>query len=106
MNLKTNGLRRYVVSVLAMVSLFWTSGCATLAHRSSASGQRVNATADCAGHGDTCPWLIGDALLLLPGVVPGVIAFAVDFGTGAWRHDGHADHARPSRDATVANVRE
>lgn len=34
-------------------------------------------------------WLIGDAGLLFLGVVPGVIALGVDFGSGAWRkfHD-------------------
>ena len=30
-------------------------------------------------------WLIGDAVLLLFGILPGLIAFGVDFGTGAWR---------------------
>jgi hypothetical protein len=34
-------------------------------------------------------WLIGDGLLLFVFIIPGVVAFAVDFGTGAWRrlHD-------------------
>jgi len=31
------------------------------------------------------PWLLGDAELLLPGLVPGLIAFGIDFYTGAWR---------------------
>lgn len=31
------------------------------------------------------PWLLGDAVLLLPGLVPGLIAFGIDFYTGAWR---------------------
>lgn len=31
------------------------------------------------------PWLIGDAAWLLLGVVPGLVALGVDFGTGAWR---------------------
>ncbi len=30
-------------------------------------------------------WLIGDAVLCIPFFFPGLIAFAVDFGTGAWR---------------------
>ncbi len=34
---------------------------------------------------DPDPWLLGDAALLIPFVVPGVIAFGVDFATGAWR---------------------
>lgn len=31
------------------------------------------------------PWLLGDAALLLAGIWPGVVGFAVDFGTGSWR---------------------
>ena len=31
------------------------------------------------------PWLLGDTALLIPFIIPGVIAFGVDFGTGAWR---------------------
>ena len=31
------------------------------------------------------PWLIGDAALLIPFIIPGVIAFGIDVGTGAWR---------------------
>ncbi len=32
------------------------------------------------------PWLLGDVALLFAGVVPGVIALAVDFSNGAWRN--------------------
>ena len=32
------------------------------------------------------PFLLGDAALLLVGVVPGVVALAVDFATGSWRY--------------------
>ena len=32
------------------------------------------------------PWLIADGVLLLFFVVPGVVAFGIDFGTGAWRN--------------------
>ncbi len=31
-------------------------------------------------------WLIGDCVLLLVFVIPGLIALGVDFGTGAWRN--------------------
>lgn len=31
------------------------------------------------------PWLLGDAGLLLFGVVPGLVAFGIDAATGAWR---------------------
>ena len=36
-------------------------------------------------HYDPDPWLIGDGVLLLFFIIPGVIALGVDFGTGAWR---------------------
>jgi hypothetical protein len=58
-----------------------TSGCCTIAH----SGE-IETWDDNTGGGEACPWLIGDALLLIPGIVPGVIAFVVDFATGEWRH--------------------
>lgn len=32
------------------------------------------------------PFLLGDAALLLVGVVPGVVALGVDFATGSWRY--------------------
>ncbi len=31
------------------------------------------------------PWLIADTALLLLGIIPGLIALGVDFGTGTWR---------------------
>lgn len=91
----TSGLRRVVASLLIVSHLCLSSGCATLAHRSSASGQREQSTANCDGSGRVCPWLLGDASLLLPGIVPGVIAFIVDYRTGAWRHTdaGHVTTA-------------
>ncbi|MEW6744552.1 MAG: hypothetical protein AB1486_17495 [Planctomycetota bacterium] len=35
---------------------------------------------------DADPWLIGDAALLVLGIVPGLVALGIDFGTGAWRN--------------------
>lgn len=35
---------------------------------------------------DPDPWLIGDAALFLLGILPGVVALGVDFGTGSWRN--------------------
>ena len=32
------------------------------------------------------PWLVADGVLLFFFIVPGVVAFGVDFGTGAWRN--------------------
>ena len=81
-----NEVRRTVAVLLIASHLALCSGCATLAHRSSVTGQRMRVTPNCEGTGDVCPWLAADAGLLLLGVVPGVIAFIVDFGTGAWRH--------------------
>jgi rare lipoprotein A len=31
------------------------------------------------------PWIIGDALLLFPFIIPGIVAGALDISTGAWR---------------------
>ncbi|MFO0981039.1 MAG: hypothetical protein U1E76_04690 [Planctomycetota bacterium] len=35
---------------------------------------------------DPDPWLIGDAALCLLFVIPGLVAFGVDFATGSWRN--------------------
>lgn len=96
--------RRAVVLLLIVSHLFLFSGCATLAHRSSASGQHAQSTADCSGAGEVCPWLLGDAGLLLLGVIPGVIAFIVDFGTGAWRHADHGRVMTTSDEVASANL--
>lgn len=96
----TGALRRWVASALVAGHLCLSGGCATLAHRNSYSYQAKQSVTACEGNGTVCPWLVGDALLLLPGVVPGVIAFIVDFGTGAWRHDGYATTATPADAAT------
>ena len=39
------------------------------------------------GHVDTDidPWLIGSVALVIVFVIPGVVATAIDFGTGAWK---------------------
>ena len=95
MNLKMRALRRWVASVLVAANLCLSGGCATLAHRSSYSYTGKKTVTSCESKGTICPWLIGDALLLLPGLVPGLIAFAVDFGTGAWRHDEFPETTSP-----------
>ena len=82
---------RTLVAALATTQLTITSGCATLAHRSSLSGGLVRTTAQCDGTDSTCPWLWGDAAWLLAGVVPGLVGFAVDFGSGACKHDNLGD---------------
>ncbi len=97
----TPGLRHVVASLMIVSHLCLSSGCATLAHRSSASGQHEQSTANCDGSGDVCPWLAGDAGLLLPGVLPGVIAFIVDFRTGAWRHT-HAGEVTTATDEAAS----
>ena len=78
--------RRTIAALLVIGHLSLASGCATIAHKNAYTyGSKGE---PCHSDGVTCPWLIGDALLLIPGVVPGVSAFIVDFSTGAWRHDG------------------
>lgn len=106
MKFATKRSRLSVAAMMAASSLGLSSGCATLAHRSSVSGKHVAHTSSCSGAGDVCGWLVGDALLLIPGIVPGVIAFVVDFGTGAWRHDSYPETAGQSDDELVlANER-
>ena len=89
---------RKAAVVASLVGLLPVSnGCATLAHRSSYDYEGKQTVTACASKNEVCPWLIGDALLLIPGVIPGVIAFCVDFGTGAWHHyPGHHDDSATS----------
>ena len=93
--------RRFVAVTLVAGHLVLLNGCATLAHRSNVSGKYVASTVQCPGAGDTCPWIWGDAGLLLLGVVPGVIAFAVDFSTDAIHHD-YPTEVRHASDETVS----
>jgi len=67
--------------------LVGTSGCCTIAHQSGTTrdGQAKAPSCDRTPPG-TCPWIVGDALLLIPGIIPGVIAFIVDFSNGEWNH--------------------
>lgn len=97
-------LRRFVAVTLVAGHLALASGCATLAHRSSVSGQYVRSTAQCTGASDTCPWIWGDAGLLLLGVVPGVIAFVVDFSTGALNHDHPTEVRQVSDEVASAHL--
>ena len=84
---------RNVTGLAFAACLVLSGACATLAHRSSSSAQLTQHTTSCTGHPGLCPWLIGDGLLLIPGIVPGVIAFVVDFSTGAWNHDNCGQNA-------------
>lgn len=95
--------RRTLSTMLILGHLCLASGCATLAHRSSVSGNRVRSTSNCSGAGSVCPWLWADAGLLLLGIVPGVVAFIVDFGTGAWQHDYPVD-ARDTEEVASAHL--
>lgn len=79
--------QRILCMVMAAMITFYSTGCATMAHRSSSSGYPVRSTSDCSGTGKRCPWLAADALLLLAGIIPGVIAFIVDIDSGAWNHE-------------------
>ncbi len=81
-------LRRRTIAVLLLIGYAsLASGCATIAHRHAYSFPNKSSE-PCRSDGAACPWLVGDALLLIPGVLPGVIAFIVDFSTGEWQHDG------------------
>lgn len=51
------------------------------------------------------PWLIGDGLLIIVGVIPGLIAFGVDFGTGAWRKLEQQQRFYVNRDRDRIEVR-
>ncbi len=72
---------------MGMLIMIYSTGCATMAHRSSSNGYPIRSTANCTGTGKTCPWLVADGALLLAGIIPGVIAFIVDFDSGAWNHE-------------------
>ncbi len=102
--MRTDFSRHTLALLLIAAHVGLASGCATLAHRSSVSGQRMRSTASCSGEGDTCPWLMGDAGLLLLGVVPGVIAFIVDFGTGAWRHENLPQKVMTTSDEVASST--
>ena len=99
-------LRRLAAFALIVSTPCWLSGCATLAHRSSYVYEGKKAVTACEHKTRVCPWLIGDGLLLLPGIVPGVIALVVDFGTGAWEHDHYVAPASPDREVTLARTQE
>ena len=85
-------LGRRLVSVALAAGLTVSSGCATLAHRNANSAD--SQTKSCGRSGEACPWLVGDALLLIPFLIPGVIAFIVDFSTGEWKHGEYGGEVR------------
>ena len=95
---------RTLVAAVATAQLTITSGCATMAHRSSQSGGLVRTTAQCDGTDSTCPWLWGDAAWLVAGVVPGLVGFAVDFGSGACKHDNLGDEIARTIDDETAEL--
>ncbi len=94
-----------LISAVLAVGLSMFGGCATLAHRSSHDYEAKKSVTSCDHEGEVCPWLIGDALLLIPFLIPGVIAFCVDFGTGAWKHDAYVAevHTASAEESTEEN---
>jgi hypothetical protein len=68
------GMRRPARLLAAATALAFTTSCATLLYPERKGNN--------AGPLDTIP-LVVDILLFLPGLLPGVIALVVDFGTGA-----------------------
>ena len=97
-----NRSTRLVVTALLVSGILLAPGCATLAHRNARTYSAETNTKTCATDGAVCPWLVGDALLLIPGVIPGVVAFIVDFSTGEWQHGGRTRTADASTFRTVA----
>ncbi len=88
-----NGPHWRIASIALVISLSLSGGCATLAHqnRYDSTGERL--IDPCDNKGDVCPWLAADFALLLAGVVPGVIALAVDGASGDWKHkDASSSH--------------
>ena len=70
-----NSVLRHAVTMVVIAGILCSSpGCATIAHRSSYTYAGKDTVTSCENTSGVCPWLIGDALLLLPGIVPGVIS--------------------------------
>ena len=88
--IRTSVFCRSLSAGMIAIALCCSSGCATMAHRGP-SGDSVRVSSACKGKGHVCPWVAGDAAWLLAGVVPGVVAFIVDFSTGAWNHGPYGD---------------
>ena len=99
-----NRATRLAVAALLINTTWLMPGCATLAHRNAQSHSGNANARTCASDGAVCPWIVGDALLLIPGIVPGVIAFIVDFSTGEWQHGGSARTADTSGDAPAVRT--
>src|SRR3990172_5732297 len=91
---------RRLVSVMLAAGLTVSSGCATLAHRNANSA--YSQTKSCGRSAEACPWLVGDALLLIPFLIPGVIAFIVDFSTGEWKHGEYSGEVRTAASEEAA----
>lgn len=80
-----------IACVLLVICTALPGGCATLAHQDSYEHPGKRLVKQCKDEGDVCPWLTADFALLLAGVVPGVIALAVDYRSGAWKHEHYAE---------------
>jgi uncharacterized protein YceK len=98
-------INRVISIVLCVGLLVTTSGCATLAHRTDTSSGHKHSHTTCDARGGTaCPWLWGAAALLLAGIIPGVVAVCVDFGTGEWQHAPEsADSVTLTSDRSMAS---
>lgn len=87
------------IAVLCAAGSGVSGGCATMAHTVDPSGMHVRKTEKCDGIEAVCPWFAADFAWLLAGIIPGVVALAVDFGTGAWKHENLSDTAASVRAA-------
>jgi|GEM_PF-5145718 len=90
---KTSRNRSATTAACVALSLIgaFSGGCATLAHQDRYDYPGSHLVKQCEDEGETCPWLAADFGLLLAGVVPGVVALAVDFRTGAWKHEHYGE---------------
>ena len=87
-------MKRYLRPVALAVATMMTASCATIIHpeRRGNRGGRV----------DVVP-LVVDILLFIPGLVPGLIAIIVDFGTGAiYTGGGSAEAPEVGRHGAIA----
>lgn len=83
---RSPSLKRSVSLTLVLAVGLLSTGCATMTHKASSGQWQAVSSCDAAA-GELCPWVVGDVGLLLLGVIPGVVALAVDAGTGAMHHD-------------------
>ncbi len=86
---------RFLVVSAAMAAVLAVCSCAYILHP-----ERRGNTHGPLSSGD----LVMDILWLLPGIIPGVVALAVDFSSGAIYEGGSADTGEPAQGRVAAHV--